>query len=52
MGRGHPLLVFHLEVRSFVDEVLYHLEAVVTDGVVDGPLILGVQLVVLTTKLN
>jgi hypothetical protein len=40
MGWGHPLLVFHLEVRSLVDEVLNHFEAVVADGVVDGPLIL------------
>ena len=49
MSRGHALLVFHSQISSFINEELAHLEAIRLDSVVDGPLILCINHVSVST---
>lgn len=50
MSRCHSLLVFHLEIGSLLNQEKTHVEAICLDCIVDGPLILGVSDVCISSE--
>ena len=43
--RSHPLLILLIQIGTFVDEELDHLEPIAGNGIVDWTLVLGVELI-------
>jgi len=52
MGRRHALLVLNLKIGTSIDEEFDHLEAIGLDGIVDGPLVLGVSDINLSSQID